>query len=217
MFEELEHSNTHVRKSNVISNIVDWIIRSNEEIKNNPSLRTSLKAFRNILRSKEPSKAEVTSFIHFFLFLSSSRSLTTHALIILVSFTFNRYLCWKTRMMRNAWDVSKMLASTSVALQSKTLKWFPETSLLTENSPGLRILFAKATLLQSTGFENSYRERFFVAVHHLNVPRVPILEIFLCWMKITSKSHFRFFIFLIVLCCFFVLLLGSWIARNSYE
>ena len=61
MFCEVEGHKTQQRKKRVISNIVDWILRSNEEIQGNANLRKNVKRFREALRGPRPSQAEIPS------------------------------------------------------------------------------------------------------------------------------------------------------------
>ena len=61
MFCEVKGHKTQQRKKRVISNIVDWILRSNEEIQGNANLRKNVKRFREALRGPRPSQAEIPS------------------------------------------------------------------------------------------------------------------------------------------------------------
>ena len=59
MFDEADQKGTQRRKSKVISNIVDWIMKSNEQIQKDSTLRKNMARFRSTLRSPDPSKAEI--------------------------------------------------------------------------------------------------------------------------------------------------------------
>ena len=60
MFCEVKGHKTQQRKKRVISNIVDWILRSNEEIQGNANLRKNVKRFRGTSRPPT-SQAEIPS------------------------------------------------------------------------------------------------------------------------------------------------------------